>query len=342
MKYFRTMMIVLTAITMMMVLGCDKKEGDDKKPVETLRDKAIKDYNDNYLGSAVADPGWTGTVTNCVPGTISQSAREKVIQRLNYFRRLVGLSDNVTENPSQHNANQEASLCFKAQNNLSHYPQQSWKCWTQAGYDAAGTANIGWGTSTSGPNSVHSVNGISGFIEDAGSNNTSAGHRSWFFMPGLFKLGIGSTNSTCCMQWKDNYNTTGAAPEFIAYPPAGYMPNQITYPRWSFTVPTGAAYNNATVTMTDASGNNVPLNIINKPAYQAGSYPLRHLVWEPSINPGNVVNDTKYTVTINGITGGPKTSYTYEVTLISVAASAKRVAPKGNELHERIFLALQR
>ncbi|MFO7722528.1 MAG: hypothetical protein R6V49_04815 [Bacteroidales bacterium] len=336
-KEILLLIAVALMASMMALTGCGKDDEDDK-PVElTPREKAIKDYTDNYIGSYVDDPVWTGNPTNCVAGTISQDSRDKVIQRLNYFRRLVGLSDNVTENPDQHQGCQEASLIFKAQNNLSHFPPQSWKCWTQAGRSAAETSNIAWGTASSGGNAIHTTRGISGFIEDEGANNKEVGHRAWFLMPGLFKLGVGSTNSTCCMQWKDNYNTTGTSPEFIAYPPKGYVPNQVVFPRWSFAIPTGATFTNATVTMTDANGANVSLNIVNKPANQPGSYPLRHLVWEPNINVTNIAADATYTVTINNIQGAPQTSYTYEVIVIPVTPSFKK---SKADTDIRIFMSI--
>jgi hypothetical protein len=332
---------LLVVGALIVTVGCKKDDDDDDKKELTPREKAIKDYEENYIGSMVEDPGWTGSTNGCNAGTISDDARQKVLQRLNYFRRLVGLSDNVTENVSQHQANQEASLIFKAQNNLSHFPPPSWACWTQAGRDAAETANIAWGTATSGSFCVHTSYGVSGFIEDAGAHNTAVGHRAWFFMPGLTRLGIGSTNSTSSMQWKDNYSSSGPVPTsgFIAYPPAGYMPNHITYPRWSFTLPGGANFTNAKVTMTDENGGNVPLTIVNNPAHQPGSFPLRHLVWEPQITPAHFMNDMKYTVTITDITGGPQASYTYEVIIIPVTPSYKKAAP--GDMGERIFLAAQ-
>jgi hypothetical protein len=330
--------VILALLAMVVFTFSCKKDDDDDNPTElTPREKAIKDYTDNYIGSMVNDPVWTGNTTGCIEGTISQDARNKVIQRLNYFRRLCGLTSNVVENPDQHVGCQQAALVFKAQNQLSHYPTASWKCFTQAAADAAASSNIALGSATSGDYCVHSTYGVSGFIEDAGSNNLKVGHRAWFLMPGLFKLGIGSTNTSCCMQWKDNYNTSGTSGEFIAYPPAGLVPNQVVYPRWSFTVPAGVGFTNATVTMTDQSGAPVTLNIINKPAYQAGVYPLQHLVWEPNINPSAITADTKYTVTIANITGGTKTSYTYDVTIIPVTPSYKKAAPDATDF--KVFMA---
>ena len=336
---FSLMVGLVVSGLLMFSVGCKKDDnGDDNGKDLSPRERAIKDYEENYMGSRVTDAGWTGDVDGCNAGTISDDARAKVLQRLNYFRRLVGLSDNVTENVSQHQGCQEASLIFKAQNNLSHFPPQNWACWTQAGYDAAATGNIAWGTGTSGAFTVHTSYGVSGFIEDEGPHNTAVGHRAWFFMPGLTRLGIGSTNSTSCMQWKDNYTSSGPSPEFIAYPPAGYVPNQIAYPRWSFTLPGGANFTNANVTMTDDDGKNVTLTIVNNPAHQPGSFPLRHLVWEPDINPLHFMNDRTFTVTITGVVGAPKETYTYQTTIIPVTPSYRKPAP--GDLGERIFMAI--
>ena len=67
-------------------------------PELTNREIAVQDYNDNYLGSAISDNNlsWTGNVSSCNPGGVSASTDQKVLQRINYFRRLVGLNDNIT------------------------------------------------------------------------------------------------------------------------------------------------------------------------------------------------------------------------------------------------------
>lgn len=339
-KEFLVIGLTLIISAVFVISACSKEDVVDDKPIElTPREKAIKDWEENYIGSYVPDPGWTGKVSGCDPGTISQDSRNKTLQRLNYFRRLVGLSDNVTENPDQHAGCQRASLIFKAQNQLDHHPGPGWACYAQDGAAAAATANIGWGTATSGTNASHTANSISHFIEDAGANNKAVGHRAWFFMPGLNKLGIGSTNSTNCMQWKDNYTQSGPSPEFIAYPPEGFMPSKIVYPRWSFTLPTGGNYTNATVTMKDQAGANVQLSVINKPTNQTGYYPLRHLVWEPNVSVEYLMEDVKYTVTIDNITQAPKSSYTYEVTIIPVQGISKRVDP-GMTLDEIIVMSV--
>jgi hypothetical protein len=290
----------------------------DTIPSQLMRDQALQDYNDNFLGSLVSDLQWTGSSMTCVHGTISEDAKQKTLQRLNYFRRLAGLSDNVVEDKSLHEGCQRAALIFRAENNLSQNPPQHWACWTLAGYNAAMGSNIAWGTSTSGNYCVHTTYGITGFIRDDGVNNKVIRERSAFLMPGLTKIGIGSTSTTSCMQWDANCAATGNSPEYIAYPAPGYIPNHLTFARWSFTLPGYADFSNATVTMTDSTGASVPLTVVNKPINQTGARPLNHLVWEPDINPAGFTSDVKYTVTISGVAGAPKSTYIYGVMVFPV------------------------
>jgi hypothetical protein len=330
-KNFLLFLLTIVISSVIVTSGCKKDKNDDNNNGQlTEREQAIKDYEDNYIGSFVADPQWTGSVNGCLPGSISQDARNKVIQRLNYFRRICGLNDDVTENTSQHQACQEASLIFKAENNLSHFPPQTWACWTQNGYNAAGKSNIAWGTATSGDFCVHSTYGVTGFIEDPGAGNEKVGHRAWFLLPGLNALGVGSTNSTSCMMWENNFGTSTVTPDIITYPPKGYVPNQIIFPRWSFSIPGGATYSGCSVTMTDGNGANVPLNIIHK-GTNSGGWPDPQLVWEPQGINLQSPNDQTYTITVTGVSGAAQADYTYDVTIVPVTASAKKQAQTTGE-----------
>ncbi|HRZ78300.1 MAG TPA: Ig-like domain-containing protein, partial [Bacteroidales bacterium] len=116
---------------------------------EIARAKAMQDYNDNYLGSENPSPGWTGSVTGCNKGTISQASYDKVIQRINYFRRLCGLADNITLKTEYSAKCQMAALMFKANNTISHYPPTTWLCYHADGDEAAGKSNIAIGFHTS-------------------------------------------------------------------------------------------------------------------------------------------------------------------------------------------------
>src|SRR5947208_430327 len=56
------------------------------------------DYNDQsavntaywslWMPAQTEDPGWTGSVENCKPGTMSDTARQKEVDAINFARRL--------------------------------------------------------------------------------------------------------------------------------------------------------------------------------------------------------------------------------------------------------------
>lgn len=267
-----------------------------------VRAQAINDYVNNYLGSELTSAlGWTGAVAGCVAGDIDIDAHNKVIQRINYFRSMCGLSDNVSLNASQTAPCQECALMMKANNALSHNPPPSWLCYTADGAYAAGGSNIAWG--------IHSVNAVTGYIEDPGANNTAVGHRAWILLPELLSMGDGSTDNTNSIMWKDNLGTIPATKEFVAYPPEGYIPSTLVFPRWHFQM-FEAGFGSATVEMQDQNGNNINLNIIDR---LSGYKPDNRIVWEPTGINTSSATDVTYTVTVSGITNAPQSSYTYDV-----------------------------
>ena len=295
MKYSLSVILATTLLFM----GCKKKTQPTPEP--TAREIAVEDYNTNYLGSAVPNTGWTGNTANCNAGSLPQTTHDKVIQRINYFRRLVGLNDNTTLDPSKFAMYQETALMMKANNALSHTPPSTWTCYTQAGADGAATSNIALGAGA--------ADAVTMFINDPGASNTAVGHRRWILHSAKTQFSYGSTNSSMALGVIGTAGGNTQIPEFIAYPPKGYIPQTLTFPRWSFGIP-GANFTNATVTMTGPSGN-VPLSIVST----AVSYGGKTIVWEPQGILTNATYDVSYTVTVSGITGAPQSSYTYSTIL---------------------------
>jgi len=274
------------------------------------RAEAINDYKDNYLGSELTNLGWTGNEIGCIAGDISTDAHNKVIQRINYFRRVCGLSDNVTLDITQIHACQECALVMKANNDLSHYINSSWKCYTPEASDAALHSNIALG--------IHSVNAVTGYIEDPPPGNETVGHRAWILLQGLTAMGDGSTDNSNAIMWKDNYNPPAPSdPEYVAYPPDGYIASSLVFPRWFFMIK-DADFNNATIEM---DGNDITNQVIKR-VDQPGYTPYNRIVWEPTGINTNSPNDVKYTITIANIGNASQTSYTYEVTIFK-APTAK-------------------
>lgn len=315
---------LFAAASLLLYSGCSKDE-EDNTPVPTCsdgiqnqgetgvdcggpctacplsaRDSAALDYNTNYLGSAVSDPGWTGDESVCNAGTVPQSTHDAVIKRINYFRRMVGLNDNCTLDATKFAMCQETALIMRANNQLSHTPPSSWLCWTSLGYSGA-TSNLSLGN--------HSVNAVMSQVRDDGVNNFAAGHRRWILHSPRTQFSYGTTSNTMALYVFIPGNNT-QIPEYIAYPPRGYVPQQLVFNRWSFGKP-GANFSAATVSMTGPSGN-VPLTVVSTVA----GYGDPTIVWEPTGIITNSTSDVTYTVTVSGITGAPSSSYTYNVIII--------------------------
>ncbi len=324
-KRFYLPAVIFTAF-LLVLSACSKDDDDngkngkngDPEPL-TPREQAIHDYKTMYLASAMSDPGFTGTLAGCDAGAVSQESHDNVVLRINYFRKLVGLNYDLVLNASQNDMCQEASLYMIANNTLTHYPSPSGQCYTQGAYDAASQGNIAISWGHPGNSANHSVNAVTGYIEDPGDHNKPVGHRAWLLQPELSRIGHGSVwftdgnRAANCLMWGDNITGSPSSLEFVAYPPNGYMPGPLVFPRWSFSIP-GATFGSAEVSMTGPSGN-VNLQIVHR-STSSGGMPDPRIVWEPQgiVTSGN--NDIVYSVTVSNITGAPKDSYTYEVTII--------------------------
>jgi hypothetical protein len=274
---------------------------------------------DMYVGSAVTSFSWNGNIANCVQGTLSQDVLDKTLLRIKYFRKLAGLPiDKITMEADLNAKCQRNALMIKANGRLSHTPPNTWKCYTEDGYLAANKGNISFGMSD--------VKNIDGWMEDAGSNNIEVGHRRWILFSNASKFGFGCTESSGTL-WVINsissFALPAATPEYIAWPPKGYLPRQVVYPRWSLGVPYGAYpfqvdFTNATVTMKNAAGANVPATVISRTSISSSYGGDNTIVWEPTGVDLNSNFDQKYTVTVSNVmVGGSAKSYTYDVTVFN-------------------------
>lgn len=272
------------------------------------KQQVLEDYNTYYLGSNVASSnlGWTGSTSGCNAGTVSSDADSKVAMRINYFRRQTGLPDLITIDSSVQSKAQEAALIMLANNTLTHTPASTMTCYTTGGAEAAGKSNIAFGT--------HSSGSVTAYIQDSGSNNAAVGHRRWLLFSKLDKVGHGSTTSTNAI-WVIGYSkgNTLTLPEFVTWPPKGYVPSSLVFSRWSFSIPNQSAnFSNATITMTSSSGANITLT--REPI--SNGYGDNTVVWIPSGISTTITTDVTYRVNITGVTIGTTTqNYTYDVTL---------------------------
>ena len=203
-----------------------------------------------------------------------------------------------------------------ANNALSHFPPNSWKCYTTEGYNTAGISNIALGSP-----SYHSSKTITGWIQDDGSNNAVVGHRRWMLFSRAKEFGLGCTTGSSVLHCIEHTGDDLPAntPEYIAYPP-NYIPQSLVFARWSFAVPnpasfySGVDFSAATIKMTNNSGANVPLNIISS---VDNGYGDQTIVWEPQGVITNSTGDLKYHVVIDNVVfNGVTKKYEYDVNII--------------------------
>ena len=328
-------------LTGSLILSSCKKDEEEEEPVLTGLDKAKKDYQDLYVGTKLTSIGWTGNEASCNSGDVSAATRDKVVKRVNYYRAMCGLPATVTLNSSQNKSCQDAALIMMANNTLTHTPSSGMKCYTKAGYDAAKTGNIAIGWGSAEPEANHSINAVSGFIEDHGGGNEIVGHRAWLLHPALSAIGTGSVydanhvyqgmqgGAANCIRWGDNLKGTSSGPEFIAYPPASFIPSVLVFPRWSFAI-ADASFAGAKVTVKSGS-KTYQCNVIARVPQQGSVNPAARIVWEPQGI--SISADMDFTVTVSDIQGAPKTSYTYTVKAFKVSGTARRaVDGKGKML----------
>jgi hypothetical protein len=277
------------------------------------RQESLDFYRKYYLTASI-NPGWTGNVTACIPGTTTQTFRDSLALRINYYRAMAGVAAKVTLLEEYNQKAQQAALMMSANNALSHNPPTSWKCYTDQGHEAAGSSNLALGG--------YGLDALRMYMQDFGSGNTAVGHRRWILYPQTQSLGTGdipggSGYSAANDLWVFDSHIWDARPAtreaFVAWPPPGYVPYTVVYQRWSFSY-AGADFSGAVVSMTE-NGSNFPVTRYTP----VNGYGENTLVWiRTGVSDGNAwlkpAGDTTYVVTLsNVVVGGSPKSFQYTV-----------------------------
>jgi uncharacterized protein YkwD len=271
-------------------------------PDSAAREAAVADYQQNYLGTAVSDIGWTGSSVNCDPGNTPDSVKQKEVQRLNYFRRLVGLPE-VSLNSTYSAKAQQAALMMKDNDALDHYPPDSWKCVTPDGQLAAANSNLTLGTA--GPAAIDL------YIDDEAV--VSLGHRRWALFPPLTQVGSGDTDFSNAL-WVIGGFGTRPVLNFSAYPGNGYIPAPLVFQVWSFSV-SAANFSEASVQVTDTQGNPYPVNL----SLTDTGCGDNTLAWTFQQDFKTLTSDLQLNVTVSGVkVAGQTHSYTYSVCIMAM------------------------
>jgi hypothetical protein len=288
----------------------------------TNRTAIAQAYIGDYLPTRSIPSSWTGNVTAGNAGDVSQVYRTAVAQRINWYRAMAGVPAWVTFDATFNARAQKGALMLAANQALTHTPPPTWIHYTADGAEALGKSNICQGFE-SDPGCIEL------YIADQGTNNTAVGHRRWFLYPQTKLMGTGDVphdGNLWNAVWVFDNNFGGLRPttreEFVAWPPKGYVPYQVVFPRWSFSYP-NANFSSATVTMT-RGGQPLPVRVESN----AANIGENSIVWVPEnqsvtdwLNPTPPASDTTYTVTIgNVLAGGQTRSFTYNVIVFNPEA----------------------
>jgi hypothetical protein len=281
------------------------------------RQRVVNYYLENYANAAVPSIQWDGNLQNCEAGTVDQNFMDATLVRLNFFRAMAGVPSQITFSAESNKKAQAAALMMSVNQALSHNPPADWTCYSTLGAAGAGSSNLIIG--------AYGWVAIYYYMKDPGTGNEAVGHRRWILYPQTREMGSGDippqpgyapTNALVVFDehiW-DSRPTTRE--DFIAWPPPGYVPYQIVYPRWSFSYPK-ADFSSAVVTM---SSNGTSLPIHQEPV--KNGYGENTLVWIANgLNDGsswpNPGVDTRFTVNISNvkIDGIPR-DFSYDVIII--------------------------
>ena len=253
--------------------------------------------------------------------------------RINFFRALAGVPAAIVFNSTFSAKAQQAALMMSANNTLQHTGiPLSWTFYTAAGAEAAASSNLALGNF--GPDA------ITAYMADEGSNNSAVGHRRWIIFPQTREMGTGdvtgndanfnSANATWVIDSQVNAARPATRTPQVPYPPAGFVPYQLIWPRWSFAYP-NADFSAATVTMTRA-GQLVAVVLEPVTTLNEGE---RTLVWVyDGLNSSLATThpkptaDTTYTVAVNNVRiAGIAQNFSYNVTVFDPDTAGSDFAP---------------
>lgn len=286
---------------------------DQVKPLDLLWRKMVEnDFLTNYYGTRINPKGkneagvpvyaWNGVADSCLAGTMPDEVMLRAERRINYFRRMAGLNEEIVLSSQDNEYCMYAALMCEANKSMSHEPSDGWRCFIPAGLDAL-------------KNAILSKDGNPAIAVTAamGQNHPSVGNRRWLLYPKAQYMGIGTSKTYTAIKAVDQTRELDSIKyrqQYVAWPPAGDCPKMLIFKKWSFSI--DLKLEGAVVRMTDAQGNAVGL----KQEIVVNGYGMNTLVWEPELNAGSLPDNSLYQVEIRLKDGQ---IFRYQVRMIEIA-----------------------
>lgn len=210
----------------------------DKDYEEMLEYLAREDFYQNYFlsktkgldenGQEVNAFVWDGQISRCEEGTVAPEIQQKVLDRINYFRRNAGVPE-VLFDAATNELCQKAALMMQVNNRLDHNPTRNWRCFSEDGAYAAKHSLLVQNANTS--------IAVTSLMAD--QKNPTVGNRRWLLYPNGRIYGHGSTDNVAVIWALDDSGTTDTAEYMekpICWPPSGYVPQMMLFKHWSFSM----------------------------------------------------------------------------------------------------------
>jgi hypothetical protein len=284
-------------------------------PIDTgNRGAVVQLFNDVYVPTTGVAANWTGSLSSCTAGVTSTAYKDATIRRVNYYRAMARLPGTVASDDALTPDYQKAAL-MTAANGGNHNPPPTSQCYSPEGAAVVTLNNLASGTA--------GAEAIARYIDDAG--NDSVGHRRWVLFPRQQTTATGSVMGTGVtpsnvLKVIGDWGTRPPTPEFVAWPPPGFVPYQIlpsASKLWSFSMPS-ADFSTATVVVTKGG-----VVVATSPVPLVAGFGDNTLVWRVAgISYGAPAQDESYDVTVANVTiaASPR-SFSYRVTVIDPAVA---------------------
>lgn len=286
-------------------VAAELKVFDPKKDYST-QDKylAQEDFYQNYFLSKTKgkdDEGnivdlfeWDGSIARCEPGTVDQVVQQKVLDRINYFRRNAGVPE-VLFDAATNEYCQKAALMMEANNRLDHEPGKNWRCYTSEGAYAAKHSLLVQKANTS--------IAVTSLMAD--QTNPTVGNRRWLLYPNGRIYGHGSTPNNAVIWALDDSGSTDTAlytEKAVCWPPQGYVPQMMLFKHWSFSL-----YQNLDSATIEVTQDGEPIDVEVMDYIEGYGQPT--LVFIPKYNRETLPENSDFEVTIT-LSNGRNYSYT--------------------------------
>lgn len=252
------------------------------EPAERTAMEVCERWNADYPEQAAIQ--WqVEPADQCDPGILDPDFQLDAIRRVSLFRWLTGLAA-VTTNVDYLRWTQACAAALDAEDAGATAVDDTFQCYSEDAAKGAAESNLL--RSAASP-----ADSVDTYMEDAGEMRLA--HRRWILNPDMGATGFGFRGQYSCMYALDQSGGL-VSPPFVAYP-MGVFPIDALRGPWSFSSEQ-ALLTDATVTITDSGGSDVPIEDF---FVAGGTFGLPTIVWTIA----NPVAGETYTVTIGNLAG---------------------------------------